>query len=358
MNNKMNHPLITVDGRTLMDRPLQPPNFVVDTLLAQGLHILAGSPKVGKSWLALWLAVTVAKGEPVWNMSTKQGTTLYLCLEDSVLRIQNRLFEITEDAPDSVHFCTECALIDQGLEEQVDTFLAAHPDTVLVIIDTLQMIRPIHDATYANDYRDLSVLKRQADKHGIAILLIHHLRKEKAEDVFHRISGTTAISGAVDSSFTLVEEKRGSGRAKLSCIGRDIEYRELTLERNGENVWELVSDSRTQPELLGDRIIYLLSELMRDRTEFIGTPTELSERIDPVGAERISPKKVSRQILQNLDALRKIGISAVVRRSNGRRLIELQRAGSDDLEGAGEIVPIDPVEALCGDLRAVSRCGE
>ena len=342
MNNKMNHPLITVDGRTLMDRPLEPPNFVVDTLISQGLHILAGSPKVGKSWLALWLAVTVAKGEPVWNMTTKQGTTLYLCLEDSVLRIQNRLFEITEDAPDSVHFCTECALIGQGLEEQVDAFIAAHPDTVLVIIDTLQMVRPIHDATYANDYRDLSVLKRLADKHGIAILLIHHLRKEKAEDVFHRISGTTAISGAVDSSFTLVEEKRGSGRARLTCVGRDIEYRELELERSGDNVWQLVSDSRTQPELLGDRIVYLLSELMRDRTEFIGTPTELSEQIDPVDVERISPKKVSRQILQNLDALRKIGISAVVRRSNGRRLIELQRAESDDTQGVPAVDPVDP----------------
>lgn len=98
MSNKMDRPLVTVDGRTLMDRPLEPPNFVVDTLISQGLHILAGSPKVGKSWLALWLAVTVAKGEPVWGMSVKQGTTLYLCLEDSVLRIQNRLFEITEDA--------------------------------------------------------------------------------------------------------------------------------------------------------------------------------------------------------------------------------------------------------------------
>ena len=358
MNNKMNHPLITVDGRTLMDRPLEPPNFVVDTLISQGLHILAGSPKVGKSWLALWLAVTVAKGEPVWNMTTKQGTTLYLCLEDSVLRIQNRLFEITEDAPSSVHFCTECDLIGQGLEEQVDAFVAAHPDTVLVIIDTLQMVRPIHDATYANDYRDLSVLKRLADKHGIAILLIHHLRKEKAEDVFHRISGTTAISGAVDSSFTLVEEKRGSGKARLTCVGRDIEYRELELERSGDNVWQLVSDSRTQPELLGDRIVYLLSELMRDRTEFIGTPTELSEQIDPVGVERISPKKVSRQILQNLDALRKIGISAVVRRSNGRRLIELQRAESDDTQGVPAVDPVDPVEALCGDLRTVSGCGE
>ena len=358
MSNKMDRPLVTVDGRTLMDRPLEPPNFVVDTLISQGLHILAGSPKVGKSWLALWLAVTVAKGEPVWGMSVKQGTTLYLCLEDSVLRIQNRLFEITEDAPDSVHFCTECAPIGQGLEEQVEGFLVAHPDTVLVLVDTLQMVRPVHDATYANDYRDLSVLKRLADKHGIAILLIHHLRKETADDVFNRISGTTAISGAVDSSFTLVEDRRGSGKARLSCIGRDIEYRELSLERNVENVWEMVADSRTQPELLGDRITYLVSELMRDRTKFIGTPTELSEKIDPVGMERISPKKVSRLILQNLDALSKIGISGMVRRSNGKRLIELRRAESDDAQGVPVVAPVDPVGALCGDLREIAGHGE
>lgn len=351
MSNKMDRHLVTVDGRTLMDRPLEPPNFVVDTLISQGLHILAGSPKVGKSWLALWLAVTVAKGEPVWGMSVKQGTTLYLCLEDSVLRIQNRLFEITEDAPDSVHFCTECAPIGQGLEEQVEGFLVAHPDTVLVLVDTLQMVRPVHDATYANDYRDLSVLKRLADKHGIAILLIHHLRKETADDVFNRISGTTAISGAVDSSFTLVEDRRGSGKAKLSCIGRDIEYRELSLERNVENVWEMVADSRTQPELLGDRITYLVSELMRDRTKFIGTPTELSEKIDPVGMERISPKKVSRLILQNLDALSKIGISGMVRRSNGKRLIELRRAESDDAQG----VPVVALLTLLGRCAAI--CG-
>lgn len=339
---KNNVPLRTVDGATLMSQPLHSPNFVVDTLLAQGLHILAGSPKVGKSWLALWLAVTVAKGEPVWNMTTRQGTTLYLCLEDSVLRIQNRLFEITEDAPSSVHFCTECDLISQGLEEQVETFLTAHPDTVLVIIDTLQMVRPIHDATYANDYRDLSVLKRLADKHSIAILLIHHLRKEKAEDVFHWISGTTAISGAVDSSFTLVEEKRGSGRARLTCVGRDIEYRELELRRGEENVWELVSDSREEPVFHEDRIVVLLSAFMSTRTVFIGTPTELSEKIDPDKSEGVTPKKISRLILQSVEALRKNGIAAVVRRSNGKRVIELNRADSVDLEGAGEIVPIDP----------------
>ena len=200
-----------------------------------------------------------------------------------------------------------------------------------------------YDNTYANDYRDLSALKKLADAHGIAILLIHHLRKEKADDVFNRISGTTAISGAVDASFTLVEEQRGSGRARLSCIGRDIEYRELELRRNADNVWEVTADSYQQPELLGDRIIFLLSELLCGCPKFIGTPTELAQRIDPDGKEGVTPKNVSRKILQSVAALSEIGITAAVRRSNGKRLIELHRADSAGNAGAGNTVPVDPV---------------
>ena len=147
---KKENRLLTIDGETLMSQPLTPLNFVVDTLLSQGLHILAGSPKVGKSWLA----VTVAKGEAVWGMGVKQGTTLYLRLEDSTLRIQNRLFEITEDAPANVHFSTNSDTLGKGLEEQLCAFLAEHPDTVLVIIDTLQMIRGTgYDNTYAASSR-------------------------------------------------------------------------------------------------------------------------------------------------------------------------------------------------------------
>lgn len=336
----MKHKLNTIDGATLMSRPLQPLNFVLDTLISQGLHILAGSPKVGKSWLALWLAVTVAKGEPVWGMSVKQGTTLYLCLEDSQLRIQNRLLDITEDAPPTVHFCTESRILGDGLVEQLEQFLSEHPDTTLIIIDTLQMIRGTnYENTYANDYRDLSVLKRLADAHSIAILLIHHLRKEKAADVLHRISGTTAISGAADSSFTLVEEQRGSDRARLICTGRDIDYRELELRRNSDNVWEVTADSYQQPELLCGRIGLLLSVLLDTQPEFIGTPTELANRIDPDGSKGITPKKVSCQILQSVDALGKAGITAVIRRSNGKRLIDLHRADSDDCARAGTSDP-------------------
>ena len=337
--------LQTIDADTLQSTAYEPVSFVVDDLLPLGLHLLAGAPKIGKSWLALWLCLCAAQGKPLWTFATHPCEVLYLCLEDSFQRIQSRLFDLTEDAPPTLRFAVMSQQLHNGLVEQIEQFLKEHPQTRLIVIDTLQMIRGAgYDNTYANDYRDLSALKRITDAHGIAILLIHHLRKELADDVFSRISGTTAISGAVDSSFTLIEDKRGSGKATLSCIGRDIEYRELTLERNVENVWELVSDSRMQPELLGGRIVILLSELMRDRAEFIGTPTELSAQIDPAGSEGITPKKVSRLILQSVDTLREIGISAVVRRSNGKRLIELCRAESDDAHGTQAVDPIDPAD--------------
>ena len=124
----------------------------------------------------------------------------------------------------------------------------------------------------------------------------------------------------------------------------DIEYRGLELERNSDNMWELISDSRTQPELLEDRIVILLSVLLEEQREFIGTPTELSQKIDPDGQEGITPKKVSRLILQSVDALRKAHITAVIRLSNGKRIIQLSSADSDDTAVPREIGTIDPVE--------------
>ena len=346
---KKENRLLTIDGETLMSQPLTPLNFVVDTLLSQGLHILAGSPKVGKSWLALWLAVTVAKGEAVWGMGVNQGTTLYLCLEDSTLRIQNRLFEITEDAPASVHFTTNSDTLGKGLEEQLCSFLAEHPDTVLVIIDTLQMIRGTgYDNTYANDYRDLSALKRIADAHGIAILLIHHLRKELADDVFSRISGTTAISGATDSNFVLRKSKRRENTATLYCTGRDIPYRELALEFDGEDHgWKLLSDDCEQTEQPSERILFLLSELLRRQPEISAPAKVLLEKIDPAGAEGLTPNSFSHRIRKSVDALRRNGITVSFRKSNGDRLICLKRAdGVDDLT-TENIVTIDPDNPPC-----------
>lgn len=323
----------TIDGETLMTIPLQPINFIIENLLSEGLHILAGSPKVGKSWLALWLSVAVAKGEDVWGNKVKQGDTLYLCFEDSQIRIQNRLFDITDEATDAVNFCTENAMLGGELEERIINFIKEHPDTVLIIIDTLQMIRNTSkDNNYANDYSDLTILKNLADKYGIAILLIHHLRKEYDKDPFNRISGTTGIQGAVDSSFILVEESRGSKVATLSCVGRDIDYREIKLERDEDNIWQVVTDSFINKDVILDDIVILLSDFMKDKEYHKSTPTELANELSKNRDDNISPKTLTKMILQNMSELEERCISAVIRKSNGKRLIEIFRNRDDRVD--------------------------
>ena len=133
--------------------------------------------------------------------------------------------------------------------------------------------------------------------------------------------------------------------ATLYCTGRDIPYRELVLEFDGEDhVWKLLSDDCEQTEQPTERILFFLSELLRRQPEISSPARALLEKIDPAGSEGITPKKVSRLILQSVAALSKIGISAVVRRSNGKRLIELRRAESDDAQGTQAVDPIDPAD--------------
>lgn len=168
--------LPTINAEELLSFPLPPTRFIIDGLLPQGLHILAGAPKIGKSWLALTLCLCVAKGEPLWSFAAQQCSVLYLCLEDSYQRIRCRLLDLTEDAPDTLHFSIIVEQLHGGLEQQIERFLLEHPDTGLVVIDTLQRVRGSGDSgnPYANDYRDIGALKALADKHRIAILLVHH----------------------------------------------------------------------------------------------------------------------------------------------------------------------------------------
>ena len=177
--------LQTIDADTLQSTAYEPVSFVVDDLLPQGLHLLAGAPKIGKSWLALWLCLCAAQGKPLWTFATRPCEVLYLCLEDSFQRIQSRLFDLTEDAPPTLHFAVMSQQLHNGLVEQIEQFLKEHPKTRLIVIDTLQRIRTAgNDANpYASDYRDIGVLKALADKYRIAILLVHHLRKKSLTEM-------------------------------------------------------------------------------------------------------------------------------------------------------------------------------
>ena len=165
--------LSVIDGETLLDMNLSPPKFCVKSLLPQGLSILGGAPKVGKSWMVMDLCVRVAKGEPIWNLETTKGTALYLCLEDPYFRVQQRLGCITDDAPNNLFFANAAGSLADDLEEQILKFLREHPDTVLVVIDTFQMVRSSGEPSYGGDYEELQKLKRIADTQRISILLVH-----------------------------------------------------------------------------------------------------------------------------------------------------------------------------------------
>ena len=302
--------LQTIDADTLMSTPLPVTKFIVEGLLPEGLHILAGSPKVGKSWLALWLCFQVSKGDPVWGLPTTHGTVLYLCLEDSYTRIQSRLFQITDDAPGTLHFANLSESIGDGLEKQITSFLAEHPDMNLIVIDTLQKIRDIvpDNNSYANDYRDLSSLKRLADKHHIAILLIHHLRKMKDDDPMNMISGTTGLSGATDSNFVLKRKDRNSPHAELHCTGRDIESRVLELcFRKETHTWELAKPIESEKNAADPELIFL-SEFLKRLHTFTGTATELSALLEYQTGEIISPSVLSKKLAKHTPGLEKSGV--------------------------------------------------
>ena len=343
--------LETINAEDLQNRTYEPTPFLVDELIPEGLHILAGAPKIGKSWLALWLCLCVAQGQALWNFATTQGEALYLSLEDSFQRIQTRLFDLTEDAPPTLHFAIMANTLRHGLEQQIEQFLSEHPATKLVVIDTLQRVRSAGSDSnlYANDYQDIGLLKRLADRRHIAILLIHHLRKLHDDDPMNMISGSTGLSGAADSTFVLQKNSRLANIASLHCTGRDIPDRTLKLELGEEDhVWKLLADSKTctgASKISALQLVHLFSALLSAGPTYTGTPSALSAKIDPDGRLGITPKKITRLIRESVVALRENGILAETYRSNGKRWISLKRAESADFLPVKTIGTIDPAGA-------------
>ena len=244
-------PLETVDANWLIQQPRKEPAWVVEDLMPTGLHLLTGAPKVGKSWLVLDLALAVSSGRPFWGYATRQCGVLYLALEDTLSRIQGRMWELSDTASECLYFAINSRSIADGLMDQLDEFTESHDGMGFVIIDTLQKVRTqSRDNAYAADYGDVSALKGFADANGLAVLVVHHTRKMGDADVLNTVSGTTGITGSADSTFVLTKQGRASEYATLSITGRDIEFQELKLRFNNCQ-WELVE--KTSIEELAER---------------------------------------------------------------------------------------------------------
>ena len=300
--------------------PSKPP--IIDGLLNTGVYLFAGAPKIGKSFLMAQIAYHVSTGKEMWGYSVDKSAVLYLALEDDFARLQKRLYRMFGEARnDNLMFATKVDNINGMLEQQLNAFQTEHPNVRLIIIDTLQKIREVTtDCSYGNDYQVMSKLKEFAEIHQICLLLVHHTRKQKAEDIFDLISGTTGLFGGADGAFVLYKDKRTSSTATLEISGRDQQEQRLILAKNPDTLyWELESKEtellKEPPEPLLEAIAKYITS---DNPDWAGTATELLEK---TGAG-IPVNSITKRL--NINASRLLNEHSIVYRSSrthdGRRI--------------------------------------
>ncbi len=217
----------------LQGRVFPPIKWIVPGILPEGLTLLAGKPKLGKSWLALDIAVAVASGGSVLGRQCEPGPVLCLALEDNQRRLQKRLQLVAGSTPwpGDLEFHTEWPRGDAGLERMRD-WVNARPGSRLTIVDTLAVVRPPtrgNEGVHSSDYAALRGMHQLANEHGISVLVVHHVRKADAEDPFDTVSGSTGLTGAADSTLILTRRESDSG-VILYGRGRDLEEFERGLE--------------------------------------------------------------------------------------------------------------------------------
>lgn len=262
--------------------PSRPP--LIDGLLYPGTYLFVGAPKLGKSFFMAQLAYHISTGLPLWNFTVKQGTVLYLALEDDYKRLQERLFRMFgTDSAENLYFSISAMQLGNGLEEQLQRFTQEHSGTNLIIIDTLQKIREIggDSYSYANDYEIITRLKQFANDSGVCLLLVHHTRKQQANDRFDMISGTNGLLGAADGAFLLQKEKRTSNDATLDISGRDQQDQRLYLKRDPETLAWILEKAETElwrepPDPILEAVASVVTEA---HPVWNGTPTELVNRL-------------------------------------------------------------------------------
>jgi hypothetical protein len=236
----------------LLSWELPPVRWTIPEILPEGLTLLAGKPKLGKSWLALSVALSIAAGGVALGAQpVAKGDVLYLTLEDNARRLQSRarrLLESMTETPSNLEFALDWPRLGEGGLASLEEYLKAHPDLRLVVIDTWARVAPPSGerrcSQYEGDYESLTPLKRLADTYHVSILAVHHLRKTVSSDVLDEIIGSTGVTGAVDGTMILKRD-RGQTDATLFVTGRDVE-REQQLALNFDAttaLWTLVGNA-------------------------------------------------------------------------------------------------------------------
>lgn len=239
----------------LMAAEFPAPKWAVPGMLAEGVNLLAGPPKVGKSWLSLGLGLAVAAGRPAFGtIDVQPGPVLYLALEDTPRRLQSRMRKMLagQPAPAGLTLATTCPTLPQGGDEAIAQWLNRNPAARMVVIDVFAKVRgtgPAGQSAYDADYGAMSRVKRIADAYGVAIVLVHHVRKAGADDFLAEVSGTNGLAGAADATLVL-KRSRGHADGVLHVTGRDVEETEQAMSFDTDTgAWRILDGPAHEHQL-------------------------------------------------------------------------------------------------------------
>jgi hypothetical protein len=239
--------LRAISAAALMAKQFPPTNYAIPGLVAEGATLFGGKPKIGKSWMAYQFAIAKASGRPVFGtIPVAIGDVLYLALEDNQRRLKSRMLKMGVQAPERLTLATEWPGLDDGCLEELAAWADAVENPSLIIVDVLKMVRAASKMTeslYDSDYRALTGLANFARTRGLAVLVVHHVRKLEADDPLESLSGTNGLTGAADSVMVLKPD-RGTGHCLLYVRGRDIEECEKAVRFKPDNgTWELLGNA-------------------------------------------------------------------------------------------------------------------
>lgn len=231
----------------LMAMSFPDPKWAVPGIIAEGVNLLAGPPKVGKSWLSLGLGLSIAAGTTAFGtIPVEPGPVLYLALEDTPRRLQSRMRRVLggHRAPAGLTLDVHCPPLPAGGDFYIAEWLDAHPGARLVVIDVFTKVRgKPPDGTssaYEADYAAVGKAKKLADTYGVAVLLVHHVRKAGADDFLATVSGTNGLAGAADAVLVL-ERARAKADGVLHVTGRDVDETDYALSFDpGAGAWTLL----------------------------------------------------------------------------------------------------------------------
>lgn len=224
-----------ISAATLQSKAFKPTRFVAAPFIPEGATLLAGRPKVGKSWLALDVALAVASGSVCFGKQCEAGDVLYLALEDNERRLQSRINKLlgtqTRNWPSRLHLATSYDRADRGGLDHLRSWINSAVTPRLIVVDVLAAFRPTKrsaEDSYSADYAAIQSLQQIASEHVLGVLIVHHLRKSVGEsDPFEKVSGTLGLSGAADT--VLVLDRNAQGHT-IYGRGRDIEEIEEAVE--------------------------------------------------------------------------------------------------------------------------------